>query len=281
MSTEHSILAEAGARGFPWLAAARAGAVLLAGLLLSTGMVLLVRRLAGALEQPLPTGALAAVALLATIAAIVAQRQSPALPTGRVGDELSWWLPAAALVPIALALSLPGTSWAGLFILWLVPAAAETALGYRRFVGRAAVRRKRPAPIIAATLVRDSEPSIAEEAANFEPAADPNVMQQFTRRRTAEGDDLIEGWLRARLGPGQRTTHAHISFCPPFATNPHLEFEQSDGQPARVKLGQVLPYGARFEVKLDAAGPAEVLIAFSARSRLSAADRCGLDSAAD
>ena len=109
---------------------------------------------------------------------------------------------------------------------------------------------------------------MARDGSNSEPVADPHITQQFTRRETAEGDDLVEGWLRAPLGPGQRTTHVHISFCPPFESIPELEFEQADGQPARVKLGQVLAYGARFEVKLDAIGPAEVLIAFSARSRL-------------
>ena len=76
------------------------------------------------------------MALLATIAAVLAQWQSPALATGRFGNELTWWLPAAALLPIALALSLPGTSWAGLVWLWLVPVAGEAALGYRRVLGR-------------------------------------------------------------------------------------------------------------------------------------------------
>jgi hypothetical protein len=214
------------------------------------------------------------VALLATMAAVLAQRQSPALATGRIGDELTWWLPAAALLPIALALSLPGTSWAGLVLLWLVPTAGEAALGYRRVVGRRRSHGQRPASNVGTALTRRAEPAIAHEGANLEPAADPHVMQQFVRRQTAEGDDLVEGWLRAPLGPGQRTTHVHISFCPPFASTPELEFEQADGQPARVKLGQVLPYGARFEVKLDAIGPAEVLIAFSARSRLTADSNC-------
>jgi hypothetical protein len=93
------------------------------------------------------------------------------------------------------------------------------------------------------------------------------VTQHFTRRKTAEGDDLIEGWLRTALVAGQRTVHAHVSFCPPFVGTPELEFEQADGPAARVRLGQVLAYGARFEVKLDAVGPAEVLIAFSARGK--------------
>ncbi len=107
------------------------------------------------------------------------------------------------------------------------------------------------------------------------------MVQQFTRRHTAEGDDLVEGWLRVRLEPGQRNTHAHIAFCPPLARVPQLEFEQADGPSARVKLGQALPYGARFEVKLDAVGPAEVMIAFSARSRISATDAAGLDRSAE
>ena len=208
---------------------------------------------------------LAVVAVLATAAAIIAQQQSLRWTSGHIAREWTWWLPAAALVPMALALTLPGTSGSGLACLWLVPITGEVALGYRRFGGRGRARGNRPVSSVGTVLTPLEQPSVTHELSELEPAADPQVTQHLTRRHTIEGDDLIEGWLRARLDPGQRTAHAHVSFCPPFASVPEMEFEQTNGPTAHVKLGQVLAYGVRFEVKLDEIGPAEVLIAFSAR----------------
>ena len=79
-----------------------------------------------------------------------------------------------------------------------------------------------------------------------------------------ETQDVLRRFMEDNLRRGR--------FCPPFASVPQLDFEQADGPPARVKLGQLLAYGARFEVKLDAPGPAEILIAFSARGETSATE---------
>jgi hypothetical protein len=81
---------------------------------------------------------------------------------------------------------------------------------------------------------------------------DPAVVHQLTRRRTNEGADELAGWLRVDFAAGQRTGHAHLAFCPAFERAPRLEVEQLDGPRARIKTAQLLPYGARLDLKLSA-----------------------------
>ena len=62
---------------------------------------------------------------------------------------------------------------------------------------------------------------------------------------------MFSGSLTARIVPGQVTAHVHVAFCPPFANVPQLDFRQVSGPTARIKVGQVLPHGVRFDVKLE------------------------------
>ena len=52
------------------------------------------------------------------------------------------------------------------------------------------------------------------------------------------------------LTAGQRSASVHVAFCPPFARTPNATVEQIEGSRARVKTVQLLPYGARFDLKL-------------------------------
>ncbi len=91
-------------------------------------------------------------------------------------------------------------------------------------------------------------------------------MQQLTRTRAADGSERLSGWLRAPFLAGQRTASVHVAFCPPFAAVPELSVEQVDGPPARVKTAQLLPQGARLDLKLASAAeePHDVALEFSA-----------------
>ena len=62
---------------------------------------------------------------------------------------------------------------------------------------------------------------------------------------------MLAGTLTARLAPGQVTAHVHVAFCPPFPRVPQLDFRQVAGPPARIKVGQMLPHGVRFDVRLE------------------------------
>ena len=98
-----------------------------------------------------------------------------------------------------------------------------------------------PPHLLAEQETADSEP--AEEAVR-------GVLQQMTRRREEQGE-VIEGWLCVEFLPQQRHAAAHVAICPPLARTPVCYGEPADGLPAQVKVGQALPYGVRFEVKLD------------------------------
>ena len=80
------------------------------------------------------------------------------------------------------------------------------------------------------------------------------VLQQLTRSRTADGGELLSGWLRVDLAAGQRTANLHVAFCPPFARVPRISVQQIGGPEARVKTAQSLPYGVRFDVKVAEEG---------------------------
>jgi len=111
---------------------------------------------------------------------------------------------------------------------------------------------------------------------------DPALEQQFTRRREPDGAELINGTLRIRLAPGQRTAEAHVAFCLPFQRRPHFEHEVVAGPAARVVVGQLLPMGARLDVKLDRQAEEEesVLVRFTARGDVAAASESDALSAA-
>jgi hypothetical protein len=101
------------------------------------------------------------------------------------------------------------------------------------------------------------------------------VLQQLTRSRTADGGDLLSGWLRVDLAAGQRTANLHVAFCPPFARAPRVSVQQIDGPEARVKTVQTLPYGVRFDLKVADEGPeaSTLLLQFAAAVSGEAASR--------
>jgi hypothetical protein len=77
-------------------------------------------------------------------------------------------------------------------------------------------------------------------------------VQQLTRSTTRDGVDLLRGLLHATFPPGLRTLSIHVAFCPAFAERPRMEFRQTSGPAARIKLAQLLAFGARFDIKLAA-----------------------------
>jgi hypothetical protein len=95
------------------------------------------------------------------------------------------------------------------------------------------------------------------------------ITQQLTRTQSADGVESLCGWLRVDLSPGQRTANVHVAFCPPFGRAPTLEVFQTAGPPTRVKTVQLLPFGARLDMKLPHAvdAPASVVLQFTARSQ--------------
>ena len=99
--------------------------------------------------------------------------------------------------------------------------------------------------------------------------SDEDITQQLVRSRSADGSEILSGWVRVSLAAGQRTASVHVAFCPPFARTPILTVDQIAGPPGRVKTIQLLPYGTRFDLKLPQSNekPSSVLLQFSAQSK--------------
>lgn len=217
-------------------------------------VVFLVRRLSGDFVAPLPTPGLILCGVL--LAATVAALRIACEPfVGRLSAHrrriVNVFVPASLVLLVAAVLSLPGSSAWGLIGLWGFAAASE-ALLHR--VGIARRARARPTRRLSANPV---------------PTAGRNVWQRLTRLYEPDGADVVEGWLRADLPAGTRTTQVHIAFCPPFTRTPIVEAEQQEGPPATLKVGPIYPHGARVEIRLDRAviEPASVAVAVSAREK--------------
>ncbi len=143
------------------------------------------------------------------------------------------------------ALALPQSRQALPLILWAVTIGSELWRWRRRLV---------------------VEPALSESTVVAEPPSDDelSVSQQLRRGITAEGTDVLQGTLHVTFAHEQRQESVHVAFCPPFRATPQLDFETGDGPDVQIKLGQLLPYGARFDLKLAAPGPASVTVEFTA-----------------
>ena len=202
------------------------------------------RRLAGALETPLAASQLLATGVLIAGLAKVAHVRFPAMRFTAVSVLIS-----LATLTLALSLSIGGTRSIALLAFWAV-LIAEEAWAWRLVSPLA--RRGRGAG--GEGLARLHRP-VADDESPQEPANE--VLQQLTRRTTAEGGQELTGWLRMPLATGQRTGSLHVAFCPPFAQPPTVEAEAASGPDCRIKMGQVLAHGVRLDVKLEAAAEAD------------------------
>lgn len=255
---------------------ARLAATAMVGLLVAVAVVLCWRRAAGALSNPLEPAALLLVGASVAVAAAAARmawryraEEQHLGPAGRFRAAVL----SAAVLAVGAVLSLPDTSRGGLVILWGILAVEECwfwgPVGWRRLAaGRRGARRTRDRQRV---RVAPPHPSASDPVPSRpvwdNPPAD-DVTQQLTRSCTAEGSEVLSGWLRVAMAAGQRSTSVHLAFCPPFARTPRVTVEQLEGPRARIKTVQRLPYGARFDLKLGSPSEAAatVLLQFSAEA---------------
>jgi len=201
------------------------------------------RRVAGGLHTP-PHWPLALLASLCLwgMAGAIRWCVGRGLGWGLQGPR--WLLPAAVSALVVLAgasLTLEGSPPGTVAALWIPLVMGETWAWTRRMGNRRSDERVGP--------------------------DGGEVIQRLTRLRLPGGKDVIEGMLHCPLAPGQRTGSVHVAFCPPFAGIPKVTAEQISGPPARVRLGVVLPHGARVDVRLAAKpnmAPQLVVLRFAA-----------------
>jgi hypothetical protein len=239
-------------------AAARNVAIIALAALTAVGLLLTLRRIAGALTADL--GILPLTATLLVAAAIVLGgralwRQSGVMAPPRVERAFAWGGTAAILL-VSIGCAWP--SAASLAWLLALPLFAGDHFSRIAFLNTTpASRGLHPrGPSIEPSELRP----LSEGAENATPEVE--VLQELTRTRDARGVESIRGQLRADFAAGQRHTTLHVGFCPPLERLPVVEVEIADGPDAVVKVVQAFAHGARLELRLSepADEPCEVIV---------------------
>lgn len=256
----------------------------LQSLLLFIALVLIQRRYEGALTASLDGSLLvAASGAVVWLALAIRLAQRRWLCGSAHYQRASWLAPTLAVLITGGALSLPGASVATYVGIWSLIILEESwACGAGRWTARQVgpviikfIGAKQPslnAPAVtplALVTAHDVNDLEATESNHAEEAVGEDVTQRLIRTDSNKEGDVLRGQVRATLVAEQRTCHVHVAFCPPFPGVPEIEFQQTEGPPARIKPGQVLPWGLRFDVKLNSVGPARVGIEFTATANSS------------
>lgn len=259
--------------GDPWTSLRRAAAVVLLILLGGAGAVIAGRGLAGAFVQPLPpAGLLIAIFGVAALSIAIRLGWLEGAATGCPRSAYDWAVMSANSLATAAALAglcLSEASWFGPLVAAFVFSGQEF-WAWRRFFRRGTANPPDPGHWFvretrAAGVECGESPATLSDEDDLPPE---EVVQQLTRSQAADGSEDISGWLRMSFLAGQRTGSLHVAFCPPLGDAPELLVEQVDGPEARIKTAQLLPYGARLDLKLAVAAeqPTTVLLQFSARA---------------
>jgi hypothetical protein len=250
--------------------------------------LLMARRLAGALTTPLDAESLLLTAVLLAATAAATRLAWQLLPASQRSTGTSWivWvLPSLGLLAFVVALSLPGspvwalrTFWGVLAVeeaisLWLVWRSLETAdsTAEQALAESAAetatvdahVEEQADEPHLPAiTSVGGREIRVDPPQQPSPHIIPPNVSQQLTRAIGDDGCEVLYGLLRGHFAPGQRSLRLHVSFCPQFETVPEVSVDKIEGPELTVRVGQVLPYGARLDLRLKTlnAEPVDVVL---------------------
>jgi hypothetical protein len=261
------------------------GAVALAWLLIS-GCVLAVRRASGMTTALEPAVLLAAGLLLASIAWFVhwastvachrAGRESSVGGLGRsgvaslrlatcaglvmsgfgVGAMAEPWWPGLAFWTMIVAEEVWAWQRGGRRLAWVRPVGRPNLTGISRAPGSVYRAARHWFRSVTATLAAETaQAPLAGPPlhAGNERRVDGRILQRYVRSATDDGQEWVRGTLRLRFTTGARTAVAHVAFCPPFAQRPKFEARQTGGSAARLKIAQVLPQGARLELRLTTA----------------------------
>lgn len=211
--------------------------MLVAGLLMGSVLLLVRRSMASA--QPLDPVLLPLAALALVLTAWLARRLWR-LAARRDGRRRLVLLAttSTSLILFGLALGATGRPWWSASVYWAIVILEEAWAWTRPFVERNAFR----------SVSSVTQPSSHDLAG----ASRQRITQEYTRASLADGQELIRGALHLALRDGTRVATAHVAFCPPFAERPQFDVRLTAGPACRVKLGQLLPQGARIEIKLHA-----------------------------
>jgi hypothetical protein len=232
----------------------------LVALLNAIGLLIVSRRLVGALADALPrdTMLLTAVVTMAIVASarITWRRAFPLRMCGLLqrswGEQIVGWGSSLGLGLMAVGCCYPAyrtSDW----LIWL-PVLIADQLWRQSFFDAG-----HPLLHLNNGLEEDSKESTTLSFPTPNELPQPRqeeIVQHLYRVRNEDGSELIYGTLRADFQTGQRSAVLHVGFCPPLPYLPEIEAEVLPGSEARLKIVQSLAHGARLNVKLPST-PAE------------------------
>jgi hypothetical protein len=108
----------------------------------------------------------------------------------------------------------------------------------------------------------------AEELPHEECESDDSIVQWMTRRRLADGGEVVEGAVKIELREAENVGVAHLSFMPPLACDPHAECHLLSEFDGRVRITTAKSYGLRIEARQSGEPTlsATINVAFSAQT---------------
>lgn len=218
------------------------------GVLDAVGLLIVVRRFAGALRDDLPRSMMlltALAALSAMAGARLAWRRAfplePRAGNARL-DQLVGWGSSLALLLLAVGSCYPANQTSD-WLIWL-PMLMADQFWRQSFFDAGQPGLDLEIQQNQATLHHDFQPTLAQQEDQ------EDVVQQLFRVRDSQGREGVYGTLRADFATGQRTAVVHVGFCPPLSHLPQVEAEPLAGPEARIKIVQALAHGVRLDVRL-------------------------------
>lgn len=227
-------------------------------------VLVLWRRAAGSIDRPLPAVLLLAMAVVLGAWAWFSRHAGRPLSESDIAasprdprwlSAISAWGPSLAIVLLTVGLSWPMVRLMD-WLVWLPLWVADVLWRQSFLVGEPLARldghegglhQRRGSNGPRREAENAFERGLLEESDGEEGI----LVQQLTRLRDPRGGESISGVLSAEFAPEQKMSELYIAFCPPFGRTPQIEFEQTEGPPARITLSRVLPHGARLDVRLS------------------------------
>jgi hypothetical protein len=259
-------------------------------LLLMTAGWLLVRRVGGALQEPLSGSAQVLLGGLLSSMLLAAGHIERRTAAGTCPGWDSWPLLARVLLSVAAlmlgaAVTLPGSSVPASSAFWLLILAGAVPAWLRFALSpRFKLRELEQEPCDAVARSCGSRDAIlpwdvdgcssaeceADEDEDSEQQLLPDdVLQRVVRARDQGGSEIVYGTVRCGFVDGQRQQNIHLAFCPPLQTLAHFATDQVSGPAVQIKTVVAETFGVGLEAKLTSPskGPTEVQIQFFAFER--------------
>ncbi len=211
--------------------------------------MLLTRRLGGALQNPLPPLTLVAAISVTAGIALVVNLLAQCFVEHRSSQIVLRWIATICLALIALSVTVPRSAAPAVIIAWFLVVSSEILIWRPRSKTAVRLNRNQTGEAQAALVQQSALPTVSEPALGESPTLESTQQLNYC---TVDGRQVVEGWFQIALAANQRVGTAHLAFCPAFDRGPQVDAECTSDVACTIQPALVLPWGIRWEIKLDA-----------------------------